>query len=308
MGRRQRSRGRDVHGVLVFDKPEGLPSRQAVNRVNDIVHAKKIGHTGSLDPLATGVLPLVLGNATKFSQYLLNADKEYKVKVLLGVSTDSGDADGQVIAERCTESLSREKIEKALSAYRGKIWQTPPMFSALKHQGQPLYKLARKGIEVERNAREQIIFKNELVDFEGTELHLDLHCSKGTYVRTLVHDLGEDLGCGAHVIALRRTKAGPFGSDQLVTLEQLQDAQANKSIDKLLMPVESTISHWPAVEVNKVAAFHVRQGQTIAVAHSLEKGWVGLFEENSSEPQSRQFIGVGEVLEDGTIAPKRLIT
>ena len=307
MGRRSRSRGREVNGVIVLDKPAGLSSRQALNRVNFLVHARKIGHTGSLDPLATGVLPLVLGHATKFSQYLLDADKEYTVTAKLGVSTNSGDSDGEVISERSADGVTKSQIETALGSYRGEIMQTPPMFSALKHEGQPLYKLARKGLEVERQARKQVIFENHIERFEGDELTLYLHCSKGTYIRTLIHDLGEDLGCGAHVCALRRTRVGPFDCGQMVTMAQLEEAKQQDGVDQLLKPVESTIGHWPLLEINKVAAFYVRQGQPIAVSHSLQTGWVGLFEQRSNQTGDPDFIGVGEILEDGRIAPRRLI-
>lgn len=307
MGRSLKTRGRAIDGVIVLDKPAGLSSRQALNKANGIVHARKIGHTGSLDPLATGVLPLVLGNATKFSQYLLNADKEYEVTAKLGIATASGDADGEILSERPIDQVTLDQIEIALERYRGEIMQTPPMFSALKHEGQPLYRLARKGLEVEREARKQTIFENRILSFKDDELQLHLHCSKGTYVRTLVHDLGEDLGCGAHVSELRRTRAGPFDSSELVTMAQLETAKDQQSIDQLLKPVESTIGHWPLLEINKVAAFYVRQGQSVAVPHSLESGWVGLFEQNSDKSQPANFLGVGEVLDDGRIAPRRLI-
>ena len=308
MGRRFRSRGKAINGVIVLDKPKGCSSRQALNKVNQIVHAQKIGHTGSLDPMATGVLPLVLGHATKFSQYLLDADKEYDVTATLGISTVSGDSDGEVIREADVDSINVDDIDRALASYRGEIMQVPPMYSALKHEGQPLYKLARKGIHVEREPRQQTIFKNEIVSYRGTELKLRLHCSKGTYVRTVVHDLGEDLGCGAHVSALRRTRAGPFNESQLVTMSEIEAAQLNRTVDALLKPVESTIGHWPLLEINKVAAFHAKQGQPIAVAHSLNSGWVGLFEQANDQTQRGDFLGVGQILDDGRIAPRRLIS
>ena len=220
----RRSRGRDVNGVIVLDKPAGMSSNDAVQRVKRQFAAKKVGHTGSLDPLATGVLPLCLGEATKFSQYLLNSDKRYLTDVRLGVSTDSGDADGEVLAEREVAGIDRERIEAALDAFRGDIEQVPSMFSAVKHHGEPLYKLARQGIEVERQARPVTIYRNEIVALEDTRLTLDIHCSKGTYVRTIAHDLGEALGCGAHVEALRRTQAGPYDEDDLATLEEIEAA------------------------------------------------------------------------------------
>ena len=307
MGRRVKKRGCDISGVIVLDKPIGLSSRQALNKVNDLIHAAKIGHTGSLDPMATGVLPLVLGNATKFSQFLLNADKEYEVSVKLGVATDSGDAEGNVIEEKPVEGITRERIDSALDSFRGEIWQMPPMFSALKHNGQPLYKLARRGEVVEREARKQTIFENRIVGVEGTTIDLHLHCSKGTYVRTIVHELGQSLGCGAHVSNLRRTRAGPFHLSDAYTLAQLETAKESHSIRDLIKPVASTISHWPPLILNKVAAFYLRQGQAIVVGHSLKAGWVGLFEGTPGDSAHQNFMGVGEILGDGRVAPRRLI-
>ena len=205
----RRSRGRDVSGVIVLDKPQGMSSSDAVQRVKRLFAARKVGHTGSLDPLATGVLPLCLGDATKFSQYLLNSDKRYVAHVRLGISTNSGDADGEILEEREVTGIDRARLESALDAFRGEIEQVPSMFSAVKHHGKPLYKLARLGIEIEREARPVTVYSNEIVAFEGTGVTLEIHCSKGTYVRTIAHDLGEALGCGAHVDGLRRTQAGP---------------------------------------------------------------------------------------------------
>ena len=217
----RRRRGRDVNGVVVLDKPAGMSSNDAVQRVKRLYSARKVGHTGSLDPLATGVLPLCLGEATKFSQYLLTSDKTYVATLRLGVSTDSGDADGQVLLQRDVGEMPHERIEEALDEFRGEIEQVPSMFSAVKHQGKPLYKLARQGIEIEREARPVTIYHNQIVDFAGDRLTLEVHCSKGTYVRTIAHDLGEQLGCGAHVVALRRTTAGPYREDDLVTFDDM---------------------------------------------------------------------------------------
>ncbi len=311
----RRRQGRDVDGVIVLDKPHGWSSNNAVQRVKRLFTARKVGHTGSLDPLATGVLPLCLGEATKFSQYLLDSDKRYLTKVRLGVATDSGDADGKVIAERKVADITRERIDAALDAFRGKIEQVPSMFSAVKHQGQPLYKLARLGIEVERQARTITVYRNHIVDVADDRLILDIHCSKGTYVRTLAHDLGEVLGCGAHVYQLRRTEAGPYGEDDLVTVEELEFAREQGRLDDRLYPIATAVGQWPSIRLTAAPAFYLKQGQPVLVPHAPTTGWVRLYEESLSEkigaPRASdcngRFIGVGEILDDGRVAPRRLI-
>ncbi|MCZ6711510.1 MAG: tRNA pseudouridine(55) synthase TruB, partial [Gammaproteobacteria bacterium] len=269
-------------------------------------NARKVGHTGALDPLATGVLPLCFGEATKFSQYLLSSDKKYWVRVKLGVATDSGDADGKVIATKDVVDVDADKVENALRFFRGEIDQTPPMFSALKHQGQPLYKLARQGIEIERQARRVMIYSNELTGFEDEVLELEIHCSKGTYVRTVVDELGQLLGCGAHVAALRRRVAGPYDESDLVTFDQLDGTLADKSeLDSYLQPVSSTVRGWPEVMLTDNTAYYLRQGQPVTVPHAPSSGWVRLAE--IADDESTRFIGVGEVLDDGRVAPRRLV-
>ena len=302
MGRRRR--GRHVNGVVVLDKPVGMSSNDAVQRVKRLFNARKVGHTGSLDPLATGVLPLCLGEATKFSQYLLTSDKTYVATLRLGVSTDSGDVDGKVIEERDVGEIPRDRLEAALDGFRGDIEQVPSMFSAVKHQGQPLYKLARQGIEIEREARPVTIYRNEIVDFEGDRLTIEVHCSKGTYVRTIAHDLGEVLGCGAHVVALRRTMAGPYIEADLVTLDQVTRMAEDGRLDELLRPVATAVGQWPPVELAGAPAFYLKQGQPVLVPHAPTEGWVRLYEQ---ENDNGRFIGVGEILTDGRVAPRRLI-
>lgn len=302
----KRRRGRDVSGVLVMDKPQGWSSNDAVQRAKRMFNARKVGHTGALDPLATGVLPLCFGEATKFSQYLLSSDKKYWVRITLGVATDSGDADGKVIATNDVVGVDAEKIEDALRFFRGEIDQVPPMFSAIKHQGQPLYKLARQGIEIERQARRVTIYSNELVRFQGVELELEIHCSKGTYIRTVAEELGQILGCGAHVSALRRRVAGPYDESDLVTVEVLEAALANEgTLDGFLQPVSSTVRGWPEVRLNDNTAYYLRQGQPVIVPHAPSSGWVRLGE--IVDDESTRFIGVGEVLDDGRVAPRRLV-
>ena len=315
---RKRPRGRNVNGIMVLDKPRGMSSNDAVQKAKQLFAARKVGHTGSLDPLATGVLPLCFGDATRFSRYLLESDKKYTARVVLGVSTDSGDADGKVVRERPVGRLTKAALDKALDAYRGEIQQVPSMFSAIKHQGQPLYKLARQGIEVERKARSVTVYSSAIKEFEGNELTLDIHCSKGTYVRTIVHELGESLGCGAHVSALRRTMAGPFTERDLVTFEMLAPPPRDEGteendrewLDARLQPVWSAVRQWPQVTLTGDAAYYLRQGQPVIVPHAPTAGWVRLAEAASaevSEGNGARFLGVGEVLDDGRVAPRRLI-
>jgi tRNA pseudouridine55 synthase len=300
-----KAKGRPVDGVLVVDKPGGMSSNDAVQRAKRIFRARKVGHTGSLDPLATGVLPLCFGEATKFSQYLLASDKKYWARIRLGVRTDSGDADGQIVETRPVVGVTRERVDAALAEFRGEIEQVPSMFSAVKHQGQPLYKLARQGIEVERAARCVTIYSNEIARLEGDELDLEIHCSKGTYVRTIAEDLGERLGCGAHVSALRRRKAGPYVEADLVTFETLERVASDggfAALDGLLLPTASAVRDWPPVTLTQATAYYVRQGQPVIVAHAPPEGWVRLLEGSEAE-----FIGVGEILDDGRVAPRRLL-
>ena len=304
MGRARR-RGRAVDGILVIDKPGGMSSNDAVQKAKRLFGARKVGHTGSLDPLATGVLPLCFGEATKFSQYLLASDKKYRARIRLGIATDSGDADGKTISKRPVAGIGRAEVEKALSGFRGEIMQAPPMFSAVKHKGQPLYKLARQGIEVEREARSVTIYSNELLAFDTDEFEIETHCSKGTYVRAIAAEIGEMLGCGAHVIALRRSRAGPYGEPDLVTFDELEEARTKGSLDPYLQPVWTAVREWPEVSLNEDVAYYLRHGQPVIVPHSPTSGWVRLLE--TSEASCR-FLGVGEVLDDGRIAPRRLLT
>ncbi|MAT84361.1 MAG: tRNA pseudouridine(55) synthase TruB [Gammaproteobacteria bacterium] len=301
----KRRRGRDVSGILVVDKPQGWSSNDAVQKAKRLFNARKVGHTGALDPLATGVLPLCFGEATKFSQYLLSSDKKYWTRIKLGVATDSGDSDGNVMATRPVEGIDEARVEAALEFFRGEIDQVPSMFSAVKHQGQPLYKLARQGIEIEREARRVKIFSNELVSLEGDELTLSIHCSKGTYVRTIAQELGEHLGCGGHVVALRRLSAGPFTEQDMVTFETLEAALEQGSLDPFLLPVASAVGDWPEITLSDDTAYYLRQGQPVLVPQAPSSGWVRLSER--LDEGATRFLGVGEVLDDGRVAPRRLV-
>lgn len=286
-----------------MDKPAGISSNDVVQQAKRLFGAQKVGHTGSLDPLATGVLPLCFGEATKFSQYLLDADKKYWAQVRLGITTETGDADGEVIAQADASSVTPAQAVAALETFVGEIEQIPSMYSALKHQGQPLYKLARKGIEVERAPRQVSIFSAELLQFSEASIELRVHCSKGTYIRSLAEDLGSALGCGAHVSALRRLAAGPYEEGQATTLAELCEANDMQEMDALLLPVSSAVGSWPAVRLHEDTAHYVRQGQPVQVAHAPTDGWVQIFELAEED----RFLGVGEILTDGRVAPRRLV-
>ena len=305
MGRRRR--GRAVSGILVLDKPLGVSSNHALQAAKRLYFAAKAGHTGSLDPLATGVLPLCFGEATKFSQYLLDADKAYQSTFVLGTVTDSGDAEGQILEINDASAIGEAEVQKALEAFRGEIEQVPSMFSAIKQNGQPLYKLARQGIEVERKSRTVLIKKLELSDFrpgEKPEIDIYLECSKGTYVRSIAEDLGQALGCGAHVSALRRTKAGPFSIEDSVTMNTLEALKQNDAVaqmDELLLPADTAVKALPLVELGESGGFYMRQGQPVLVPNAPGSGMVRVALETG------EFLGVGEILDDGRVAPRRLI-
>lgn len=301
MGRR-RKRGRDITGILLLDKPTDITSNKALQQAKFLYFAAKAGHTGALDPIATGVLPICFGEATKFSQYLLNADKKYRVTAKLGEKTTTADREGEVIESKPVD-VTEEQLVKVLQQFKGTISQVPSMYSALKKDGVPLYKLARKGIEVERDAREVDIYSLELVAFSGDEFVLDVHCSKGTYVRNLVEDIGDELGCGAHVLELRRTAVGDFTLEQTVSmahLEELKQADAKLEMDELLVHVEQALSHMPLVQLTDDEAYYIRLGQAVQIAGVPVDGSVGLLHDN-------QFIGVGVINDDGKVAPSRLI-
>ncbi len=303
MGRR-RNRGRNINGVLLLDKPEGMTSNKALQEIKFLYKAAKAGHTGSLDPLATGLLPICLGEATKLSAFLLDADKRYRVRVKLGETTTTADAEGEVIERADPSGVTEERLRAVLDEFMGEQQQLPPMYSAVKHQGERLYKLARQGIEVEREPRTIQIYALELLGFELPEFEMDVHCSKGTYVRTLAEDIGKRLGCGAYVSALRRTGVGPYSDAEMLTLEQVQAAFGDKrfeEMDQWLLPLESALANWPEVALTADAAFYMKQGQPILVPNAPTSGWVRLYANKT------EFLGVGQILDDGRVAPKRLM-
>lgn len=307
---RPRRRGRDINGVLLLDKHQGLSSNDVLQKVKRIYNANKAGHTGALDPLATGMLPICLGESTKFSQFLLDADKRYRVIARLGQRTNTSDADGEVVQERPVE-FTQEQLDAALEQFRGDSQQIPSMYSALKHQGKPLYEYARQGIDVPREARNITVYELQFIRWEGDELELEIHCSKGTYIRTIIDDLGEVLGCGAHVIYLRRVQVSNYPSERMVSLEQLQQmvAAAEEAgveprtvLDPLLLPMDTAASHLPEINLTDVVAAYVLQGQPVQVQGLPAEGMVRI-----NVGEKRRFIGVGEVDDQGRLAPRRLV-
>ncbi len=303
MTQHRRYVARDVDGILLLDKPLGISSNAALQRAKRIFRASKAGHTGNLDVLATGVLPVCFGDATKVSSYLLDADKAYRTTVQLGSMTLTGDSEGEVVKEMPIPPLDEQSIQTVLDSMLGTQQQVPPMFSALKHQGQPLYKLARKGIEIERQPRSVQIYSIECLGFTADSLDLDVSCSKGTYIRTLVEDIGVALGTCAHVSALRRTRAGQYRLQDCSTLEQLQERaeRDEASLDDWLRPVDSALEHLPALYLKTEQATAILQGQSICPPEQPITSPLRLYRETG------QFLGIGRVKEDGCIAPRRLM-
>lgn len=307
----KRRKGRAVNGVLLLDKPYEMSSNHALQKVKRIYFAQKAGHTGALDPLATGMLPVCLGEGTKFSQFLLDTDKTYIVTAKLGIRTTTSDADGEVVSEKPV-NVSQEQLMNAVDTFRGESKQVPSMYSALKHQGQPLYKYAREGIEIEREARDITVFRLDVLRFEDDEVDMEIHVSKGTYIRTIIDDLGELLGCGAHVAMLRRVAVGGYPRDKMVTLEQLEAllAQANEEnvvpatlLDPLLLPMNTACGDMPIVYVDDMSANFLRHGNPVQAANAPLEGLVQVFVENEQE---QEFIGVGIIDDNGLVAPKRI--
>ena len=290
---------RKVDGVLLLDKPVGLSSNTALQKAKRLYRAEKAGHTGTLDPFATGLLPLCLGEATKFSQFLLDADKEYLALVKLGVRTSSGDPEGAVIAERAV-NVGKSDLVAALAGFMGEIEQVPPMHSALKHGGRPLYEYARKGIEIERKARRVSVHALEIETFSGDLCSLRVHSGKGFYVRALADDLGEVLGCGAHLQGLRRTAVGPFRIEQAQTLEGLA-AMPEAELDNRLMPADIMVEALTALPLDIEATWQICHGQPIWLPRLTIGQLFRLY-----APDGR-FLGVGEVNQDGKVAPRRLL-
>ncbi|MBA2815975.1 tRNA pseudouridine(55) synthase TruB [Candidatus Pantoea persica] len=307
---RPRRRGRDVHGVFLLDKQQGASSNDVLQKVKRLFNANKAGHTGALDPLATGMLPICLGEATKFSQYLLYSNKRYRVIARLGERTDTSDADGNIVETRPV-NIDQQMLDAALESFRCETMQVPTMFSALKYQGRKLYEYAREGVTVPREARPITVFELQFIRWEGDELELEIHVSKGTYIRTIIDDLGEKLGCGAHVIMLRRLQVARYPIDKMTTLEQLQAVAATLNaaetpdyapLDVLLLPMDSPAEEFPVVNLPSAVAASFKQGMPVQATNTPPQGLVRV-----TEGDEQKFIGMAEIASDGRVAPRRLV-
>ena len=302
MSRRNR-RGRAIDGILLLDKPAGISSNGALQQVKRLYNANKAGHTGSLDVPATGLLPICLGAATRLSAWLLDADKTYLARCKLGLVTSTGDATGEIIERRAVPRLAAADLRRILAEFTGRIEQTPPMHSALKHNGRRLYEFAYQGIEVERKPRPIMVYSLELLDLAADEFEFRARCGKGTYIRTLAEDIGEALGPGAHVLRLRRIAAGPFTEAEMITPEALahESNRGRAALDDLLLPPDRALANYPAVRLNQALSRALCQGQAVLAPDLPESGPARLYDDLG------RFLGLGVVKDDGCLAPRRLI-
>ena len=321
----RRKKGRLVNGILILDKPSGISSNSALQKVKRLFQAQKAGHTGSLDPLATGVLPICLGESTKVSHYLLDAEKRYRAKCKLGSVTTTGDSEGEVIDSKPIPEFNETQIIALLASFEGEQDQTPPMFSALKHNGRPLYEYARKGIEIERKSRRIHLFSIQLIRYSLTDqassfIEIEVHCSKGTYIRTLCEDIGAKMGCGAHITALRRIDSGPFSLSQAITIEQLYEQfnpdeeltlEKQVKMDQLLLPTDTAIQNIPAVDLNESQYKQIQHGirielprQTLVSENIVSENIVS---ENYRLYFNHILIALATLDDDNYLKPKRLI-
>ncbi|MBJ9722040.1 tRNA pseudouridine(55) synthase TruB [Acinetobacter calcoaceticus] len=289
---------RHISGVFLLNKPLGLSSNAALQKVRWLYRAQKAGHTGALDPLATGLLPICLGEATKFSHYLLDSTKRYQTTVRLGQTTTTGDVEGEILQERPVPVLSQELIEQSLEKFRGDIQQIPPMYSALKKEGRPLYELARKGIEIEREARPITIYALELIEFTENSLTLDVTCSKGTYIRVLGEDIGEALGCGGHLTMLNRTQTGHFELIPSYTIEYLESLTEEQR-EALLLPVYAPVDHFLKIQVPEGREKYFCNGLESNIEHSAEAE-VLVF-------SGERCLGLAEITDKKRLVPKRIL-
>lgn len=295
---------RKVNGILLFDKPVGYSSNQALQFARFRYQAEKAGHTGSLDPLASGLLPLCFGQATKVSGFLLDSDKRYIATAKIGEKTNTGDGEGQVIARSDASKLTREALIAALPAFTGLIRQVPPMHSAIRMDGQRLYELARQGLEIEREAREVTIHSLDLLDFSEGQVVLDVHCSKGTYIRTLLEDIAAAVGQVSYLTGLRRYEVAPFLSPKMVTVAEVEEAAkaGYPGLDALLTPLAQAFSHWPSVQVDGPGALHLRAGQPLSLAGAPDEGSLAVLDEAGS------MLCIAEIDANGLVAPKRWVS
>lgn len=292
-------KGSQVSGVLLLDKPDDISSNAALRRVKNLMQIRKAGHTGSLDPIATGLLPICLGEATKVAGFFLDADKRYRTRIRLGESTDTGDRDGQVI-RRQSVSVSERDLVRVLDQFVGENDQVPPMYSAVKVNGEPLYKLARRGIEIERSARKVRVYTIELLNFSEHSFEIDLCCSSGFYVRVLAQEIGEKLGCGGHVESLRRLGVGHLQIGDSYTLDQIEQLDGIDERRGLIIPGDETLTHLPKIDLSIDAAYYLCRGQAVRAGNLPPEGSVRLYESTVG------FLGIGTSLGDGRVAPKRL--
>lgn len=297
----RRKRGLDIHGVVLLDKPAGISSNRALQRVRGIFQARKAGHTGSLDPFATGMLPICLGEASKTAAFMLEAGKHYRATALLGVATTTGDIEGEVIQTGRIPDMDSKTIAQTLDRFVGDIEQVPPMYSALKHQGKPLYEYARAGIEIERPARAVTIRDLKMLEWQSPRLSFDVHCSKGTYIRTLAEDIATALGSCAHLVALRRLSVQPFEAQPMVTLEQLQQAKDQGGLEDFLMPVDYGLPDWPRVELDTEQHGKFMHGNHFQMSgHARSQGKVRVYS------QEGKLLGLAECSAQGVIQPMRV--
>ena len=292
-------------GFLLVDKPSGITSSKLVQVIKKTFSLNRIGHTGTLDPLATGLMVLCVGQATKFSQFLLVKDKSYRVSIKLGVATDTFDAEGLVTSEKAVNHVTRELIEASLTNFQGEIEQIPPMYSAIKKNGVPLYKMARRGLKVDLEPRKVRIYEIKMLGFDGKFLDLKVCCSKGTYIRTIAADLGDVLGCGAHVAELRRLSVGTYDEKDMLAFDELVKLENQDGLADHLHPIASAFKDWSQVLINPRQARLLMNGVKLADRFVLRDSRVGIYE--SIDGIEKKFIGVGEVLGDGVLKPGRML-
>ena len=295
----RRKRGRAVSGIVLLDKPVGLTSNRALQIVRNLFDARKAGHTGSLDPFATGMLALCLGEASKTAAFMLESNKTYHATARLGIATDTGDIDGSVKEVQVVPKLDDQEVLATFALFTGEIEQVPPMYSALKHHGQPLYKLAREGITVERKARKIRIHQLDLIYRDAQPLEFEVRCSKGAYIRTLAEDLGRALGTCAHLVSLRRLAVEPFEACNMVTLEQLEDDHQRQTLDRYLLPIDAGLPGWPIIRLEPTRAAGFRNGNPQPIADS-EPGWVRVYDRDEC------LLGLGTCTGEGLVKPKRV--
>ena len=290
---------KNINGILLLDKPLGFSSNQALQKIKWLLKAAKAGHTGTLDPLATGLLPLCFGEATKFAHYLTDADKTYVATIKLGITTSTGDAEGAVLSTQPV-NVNQADFVKASQQFIGEISQVPPMYSALKFEGKALYEYARAGVEIERQSRLVTIHSIKIHSFSGDVAVITVTCSKGTYIRTLAEDIGKQLGCGAHLIGLRRIATANYDISQAITIEQFE-AMSDEQRLAVLAPADSAVLHLPAITLEDDSVFYLLQGQAVWRSGAIPAGLLRLYSEQ------QVFLGLGELQPDGKIAPKRLM-